>query len=246
MLGGGAILKDMRKSTAGFTIVELLIVIIVIAILAAISIVAYNGIQNMASDAAVQAEINQAYKQGEVARVEEKFSGFGEEQMLDYLESNIKLSMRNYHQSETYPFLVLMEYDWQTQSKTLNVAAVSKSGKVFIATHENGGVSRSITSWTEYRENLQASLDYYDEILADPPEWCDSECVEFYHEDRTYVSSELQRVSSRESQGDDYWYAGRGGCGVGTVMGDGEEVYLYKASEQRWVSAVDEGLYGPC
>ena len=35
----------MRKNTSGFTIVELLIVIVVIAILAAVSIVAYNGVQ---------------------------------------------------------------------------------------------------------------------------------------------------------------------------------------------------------
>ncbi len=38
----------MRKTTSGFTIVELLIVIVVIAILAAISIVAYNGTQQRA------------------------------------------------------------------------------------------------------------------------------------------------------------------------------------------------------
>lgn len=38
----------MRKTTSGFTIVELLIVIVVIAILAAITIVAYNGIQERA------------------------------------------------------------------------------------------------------------------------------------------------------------------------------------------------------
>lgn len=38
----------MKKTTSGFTIVELLIVIVVIAILATISVVAYTGIQNRA------------------------------------------------------------------------------------------------------------------------------------------------------------------------------------------------------
>lgn len=41
----------MKNANRGFTIVELLIVIVVIAILAAISIVAYNGIQSRARDA---------------------------------------------------------------------------------------------------------------------------------------------------------------------------------------------------
>lgn len=46
----------------GFTLVELVIVIVVIAILAAIVIVAYNGIQNRAHDSVTTTNINQVVK----------------------------------------------------------------------------------------------------------------------------------------------------------------------------------------
>src|SRR5690606_30018009 len=42
--------RDMKQNTHGFTVVELLIVIVVIGILAAITVVAYNGIQQRARD----------------------------------------------------------------------------------------------------------------------------------------------------------------------------------------------------
>lgn len=48
----------MRIKQRGFTIVELLIVIVVIAILAAISIVAYNGIQERAKMAKKEADMS--------------------------------------------------------------------------------------------------------------------------------------------------------------------------------------------
>ena len=53
----------------GFTIVELLIVVVVIAILAAITIVSYNGIQNRAKQASVKTDIEQAIKTLEIAKV---------------------------------------------------------------------------------------------------------------------------------------------------------------------------------
>ena len=52
-----------RSLQQAFTIVELLIVIVVIAILAAITIVAYNGIQDRARSAALQSDLSQVDKQ---------------------------------------------------------------------------------------------------------------------------------------------------------------------------------------
>ena len=51
-----------RDASRGFTIVELLIVIVVIGILAAISIVAYNGIQQRARASAASSALSQAAK----------------------------------------------------------------------------------------------------------------------------------------------------------------------------------------
>lgn len=55
-------INHRRQTSVGFTIVELLIVVVVIAILAAITIVAYNGIQQRAARSALQSEVSQAAK----------------------------------------------------------------------------------------------------------------------------------------------------------------------------------------
>lgn len=57
-----------EKQKSGFTIVELLIVIVVIAILAGVVIVAYSGIRDQATQSKIKADINQLEKAITVAR----------------------------------------------------------------------------------------------------------------------------------------------------------------------------------
>lgn len=61
----------MRKTTSGFTIVELLIVIVVIAILAAISVIAYTGIQQRGRDSQRESDIATIAKALEMYYIDE-------------------------------------------------------------------------------------------------------------------------------------------------------------------------------
>ncbi len=59
----------MDSNNKGFTIVELLIVVVVIAILAAITIVSYNGIQARTTEAAIQTDMRNAVSKIEQYKV---------------------------------------------------------------------------------------------------------------------------------------------------------------------------------
>lgn len=59
-------LTDIKTKNQGFTIVELLIVVVVIAILAAITIVSYNGITNRANQSAARSAASSVQKKIEL------------------------------------------------------------------------------------------------------------------------------------------------------------------------------------
>jgi prepilin-type N-terminal cleavage/methylation domain-containing protein len=67
---------NLNNKERGFTIVELLIVIVVIGILAAISIVAYNGVQNRAKTSTAQSTAVNVDKKAEIYLADDTTTGF--------------------------------------------------------------------------------------------------------------------------------------------------------------------------
>ena len=60
--------RSIKNYSYGFTIIELLIVVIVIAILATITVVAYNGITAQAHESALKSDLEAAGKQLQIAK----------------------------------------------------------------------------------------------------------------------------------------------------------------------------------
>ena len=87
-------LRDKHQQN-GFTIVELLVVIVVIAILAAITIVAYNGIQTRAQTSSIQADLSSATKKTELFKINSSSSSYPIS-MAELQAADLSFSKANY------------------------------------------------------------------------------------------------------------------------------------------------------
>ncbi len=128
------------KQNLGFTIVELLIVIVVIGILAAITIVAYNGVQNRANDTAVQADLrNIGGKINEFKAINDKLPV----PASDLAGMNLKVS-RNAYGAHYTPAagnennLIYCYTSLTNSNATFILVAAAKSGNVYV--YKDGGV----------------------------------------------------------------------------------------------------------
>jgi prepilin-type N-terminal cleavage/methylation domain-containing protein len=143
-----------RKQT-GFTIVELLIVIVVIAILAAISVVAYTGIQNRANDTAVQSDITNFAKKVMAYYAEHGEYPAGGTTALPSGFGPFKLALSSYSTS-VYNFY----YCTGTVSgdPVFAVGAVSASGNKFYYSSINGGLKTYTGTWNQSAQNCPGML----------------------------------------------------------------------------------------
>ena len=138
-----------RGKTTGFTIVELLIVIVVIAILAAITIVAYNGIQNRANDTSVQSDLRQvAAKFHEYKILNGVIPTSGAELTASGAKSSRTPYGNHYTPASSNGYNLLFCYT-SAAADDWGLVAASKSGTVFV--FKGGGVSTGVgplVSWT--------------------------------------------------------------------------------------------------
>lgn len=126
---------EKRQIDTGFTIVELLIVIVVIAILAAITIVAYNGIQDRTNNSAVQADLSNFAKKMGLYHAEN-----GSYPLSLTLAMDIKFSRNSYNTN-------LNNLYYCSDGTNYSMTAQSKPGTAYVISSQ-GGLRPYVGAWS--------------------------------------------------------------------------------------------------
>lgn len=148
------------RRQGGFTIVELLIVIVVIGILAAIVVVAYNGVQKNAQDAAIKSDLSAMGKalhnykalKGTYPTTETEIGEMNNTATTGLAEANVKVTRSAYDvttvaaSDDTNRRNILVCVRNGGSDPRFGIVALSKSGKVWLY-KSDGGVSLSPDPW---------------------------------------------------------------------------------------------------
>ena len=131
----------MKRS--GFTIVELLIVIVVIGILAAITIVAFNGVQNRAHNTAVMNDLSNAAKKIELFKATDTNSKYPSTVQINQIGFKATIGSYALEPKTTYNLVYCIN---SGTGEAYAITAMSKSGDLFYIAHNSSGV-KTLSSW---------------------------------------------------------------------------------------------------
>ena len=116
--------------------------IVVIAILAAITIVSYNGIQNRAYDSAVQADLDATIKKLALFTIDNNHYPTN---IADLATLGIRISRSSYATAPTTPTNFTMCYS--DDGSSIAIAALSKSGHAYYSFTQQDASIHSLAEW---------------------------------------------------------------------------------------------------
>jgi prepilin-type N-terminal cleavage/methylation domain-containing protein len=138
-----------RVTSKAFTIVELMIVIVVIGILAAITVVGYNGVINNANDKSVQTDLAKIEDAIKVFNLDNNFYPSSLNDIsVAMAKSTIALSRGSYNVDTTVIANHNIDYCYSGVGTGYTVIAMSKSKNIFYTSDSSGGVKKYAGSWT--------------------------------------------------------------------------------------------------
>lgn len=142
----------MSVYRSGFTIVELLIVIVVIGILAAITIISFNGVQGRSQDASIQSDIRQIVQKAHAYNAEK---GNYPRDLTELTTLGIQVSPGAYDKSIQYNLSFC--YSTDVTVNRFAVHSLSRSGAVYTYGSTNGKLER-YTGAVEYTGSSYAAF----------------------------------------------------------------------------------------
>jgi Tfp pilus assembly protein PilE len=160
-----------RIKYAGFSIVELLVVITTIGILAGIVIVSYNGFTSRANDSAVQSDLEGIAGQLEGYRVSPNNSSEFPKTAGALVTVDIKVTKNSYDQTASRNLVYCLDTTSGTPYQAFKLIAISKSGKVFLIT-QDGFKTTSLTK-ADFTTNLCSNqgMTLISEGMYQPNNW---------------------------------------------------------------------------